>query len=114
MTSPRRFTATTLLPWSFPTRHRISDTQATPQGSRRSPPSMAKLKSLASRLSSMRRSVASETRRRLAPWVMQEDREVEPGGEVGRWGGQELEQSPLGASPAGSYLPGEQGRGWPS
>jgi hypothetical protein len=114
MTSPRRFTATTLLPSLFPTRQRISDTQATLRGVRRSPPSMAKLKSLASLLSSMRRSVASETSRRLAPWVMQEDREVEPGGEVGRWCGQELAQLPPGASPSGSYLPGEQGRGWPS
>jgi hypothetical protein len=45
---------------------------------------MAKLKSLASRLSSMRRPAAEDTSRKLLPMVMQEDREVEPGGEVGR------------------------------
>jgi hypothetical protein len=45
---------------------------------------MAKLKSLASLLSSTRRSVAEETSRKLLPMAMQEDREVEPGGEVGR------------------------------
>jgi hypothetical protein len=42
---------------------------------------MAKLKSM---LSSTRRSVAAETSRKLLPMAMQEDREVEPGREVGR------------------------------